>query len=35
LSLEPSDKQKASAEAKLKDGLGASGAAASSTIARN
>jgi tetratricopeptide (TPR) repeat protein len=35
LSLEPSDKQKAAADAKLKDGLGASSAAASSTIARN
>ena len=35
LSLEPTDKQKAAAEAKLKDGLGASGPAASSTIARN
>ncbi|MDI1365702.1 MAG: tetratricopeptide repeat protein [bacterium] len=35
LSLEPDDKQKAAAEAKLKDGLGASGAAATSTIAHN
>ncbi|WP_425996162.1 tetratricopeptide repeat protein [Caulobacter sp. DWR1-3-2b1] len=35
LSLEPDAKQKAEAEAKLKDGLGAVGPAASSTIARN
>jgi len=35
LSLEPDAKQKAEAEAKLKDGLGAAGPAASSTIAHN
>ncbi|UAL12491.1 tetratricopeptide repeat protein [Caulobacter segnis] len=35
LSLEPDDKQKAEAEAKLKDGLGVMGAATKSTVAHN